>query len=258
MKLLFRLPGIAWSLIALTAWAAPEEISFHSGPAQVALLELYTSEGCSSCPPAEQWLGGWLRDDGLWRRFVPVAFHVDYWDRLGWRDVLARPAFTARQYAYADAWRAASVYTPCFVRDGAEWRVPKSGALELPPRRSAPGELTLTWQDNATCRIRYVPSAAGTNPPTPLTASVVLLGSGIVSAVRAGENSGRELHHEFVALHLESTPLTRATDGNFSATLTLAIPTDRKLPRFTRRALAGWVVPPGQLTPLQATGGWLP
>ena len=63
-----------------------------SGERQVTLLELYTSQGCSSCPPAERWLHGYLGDDGLWTAMVPAVFHVDYWDGLGWRDTLASPA----------------------------------------------------------------------------------------------------------------------------------------------------------------------
>jgi hypothetical protein len=71
----------------------------ESGTTQTALLELYSSEGCSSCPPAEAWMAS-LRDaPGLWRDFVPVVFHVAYWDRLGWRDRFASEQFTQRQYA---------------------------------------------------------------------------------------------------------------------------------------------------------------
>src|SRR5438132_8079399 len=107
--------------LLLGASALRAEVTLHSGPAQVALIELYTNEGCSSCPPAEKWLGELRGDAELWRRFVPVAFHVNYWDHLGWHDVLATKAYTEREYRYADTWRAPSVYTPCFVRNGQEW-----------------------------------------------------------------------------------------------------------------------------------------
>src|SRR4051812_20605432 len=102
--------------------SAAAEQRFTSGSNRVSLIELYTSEGCSSCPPAERWLGS-LRDaPGLWRDFVPVALHVNYWDRLGWPDRFATREFTQREYAYAAKWDGSSVYTPCVVRDGAEWR----------------------------------------------------------------------------------------------------------------------------------------
>src|SRR5882757_1213593 len=90
------------ALLAAPLAAAPRH--FTSGEGRTHLLELYTSEGCSSCPPAEAWLGD-LRDaPGLWRDFVPVAFHVIYWDNLGWRDRFASKEYTARQYAYSAAW----------------------------------------------------------------------------------------------------------------------------------------------------------
>ena len=105
---------------AVAAHAAPLE--FQSREQQTSLLELYTSEGCSSCPPAESWLSQLKAKTGLWSDFVPVAFHVDYWDSLGWRDKWASPQFTERQRAYAAASASANVYTPEFVLNGAEWR----------------------------------------------------------------------------------------------------------------------------------------
>jgi len=224
-------------------------VTFRTGPTQVALLELYTSEGCSSCPPAEKWLGELRDDPGLWQRFVPVAFHVNYWDRLGWRDSLASKAFTARQHAYAAAWNAPTVYTPGFVRNGAEWRPRGAPTADLATKN--PGELTLTRQPDGACAIRFVPATPAA--VAALDVSVALLGGGIVSKVRAGENSGRELRHEFVALHLETVPLQRADDGAFTAIVTLAPPGDATLPVFTRRALAAWITLRGRLIPKAAS-----
>src|SRR5450432_4372054 len=99
--------------LALSApMAVAAETRFESGPQQSALVELYTSEGCSSCPPAEAWMSRWKNDPGLWKKFVPVAFHVDYWDRLGWRDRFSSGEWTARQSRYASLWGSGSVYTP--------------------------------------------------------------------------------------------------------------------------------------------------
>src|ERR1017187_258248 len=92
------------------ALSAAEPLRFASGPAHVALVELYTSEGCSSCPPAERWLAARRDDPGLWRDFVPIAFHVDYWNQLGWPDRFSTREFTQRQYALATAWGGDSVY----------------------------------------------------------------------------------------------------------------------------------------------------
>jgi len=128
-------------LVALRAACAAEPSRFTSEPARVSLIELYTSEGCSSCPPAERWLGGLRSDPGLWKTFVPVAFHVDYWNRLGWPDRFSNRDFTQRQYAYAEGWSGGSVYTPCFVRDGAEWHA--RGPVEV--SGGAAGVLTATY-----------------------------------------------------------------------------------------------------------------
>ena len=101
---------------------ASEPKTFESGDTQSSLIELFTSEGCSSCPPAEKWLSALKSSSDLWKKAVPVAFHVDYWDHLGWRDRFAKPEFTSRQHRYAAAWGGDSVYTPSFVVNGKEWR----------------------------------------------------------------------------------------------------------------------------------------
>lgn len=225
------------ALLAVPLGAAPRH--FASAGTRTHLLELYSSEGCSSCPPAEAWLGGLGDAPGLWRDFVPVAFHVVYWDRLGWRDRFARSEFTARQYAYSAAGGGDSVYTPGFVLDGKEWR-----RTTRPPAASteAAGLLSVDWADDGTCRVRF--AATGD-----LEVTLVLLGGGIVSAVKAGENDGRTLQHEFVALALRSA---RLTDGTAEVKLPASAGAGA-----TRRALAVWVTRRGELTPLQATGGWL-
>ena len=97
IKLIGRVLAVVLTL-NLTASAA--ESVFCSAPGGTSLLELYSSEGCSSCPPADSWLSSLRGSPGLWTDFVPVAFQVDYWDYLGWRDVLASPEYTARQKSY--------------------------------------------------------------------------------------------------------------------------------------------------------------
>src|SRR5437868_13297928 len=104
---------------AFSAQAADR--AFESRPQKAHLLELFTSEGCSSCPPAESWFSKLKTEPGLWKDFVPLAFHVDYWNHLGWRDPFAAKEWTARQYQYAARWKIGSVYTPGFVVDGREW-----------------------------------------------------------------------------------------------------------------------------------------
>src|ERR1700720_1934718 len=126
--------------------ATGSETVFESGPARVHLLELFTSEGCSSCPPTEGWIAQLKKDGGLWRDFVPLAFHVDYWDHLGWRDPFASKEWTARQYRYSASWKNDGVYTPGFVLDGRE-----SQARSVPMSSTdKPGVLKITFaNDNA-------------------------------------------------------------------------------------------------------------
>jgi hypothetical protein len=215
----------------------------------VSLIELYTSEGCSSCPPAEAWMDGLREDPGLWRHFVPIAFHVNYWDDLGWPDRFASRQFTQRQYAHAAGWSSGSVYTPCFVRDGAEWHPEPERRL---PSGGSPGVLTVLLLDQGACHVEFIspPGARGAS----WEAHVALLGGGFSSRVTAGENRGRTLTHEFVALRMVDVPLKSAGDSA-SADLALPIADDHKA---IRRALAVWVTRSGELAPVQATGGWLP
>ena len=125
---------LTWSGSLVHAQSSPGSklVRFESLEKRTALLELYTSEGCSSCPPAEAWLSRIRDSPGLWKEFVPVAFHVDYWDRLGWADRWATIEHSERQRAYAKSWRKDSVYTPGFVLNGSEWRDWPSNR-DLPP-----------------------------------------------------------------------------------------------------------------------------
>ena len=132
--------GIVFLLGAVVISSAAES-RFESGPQQTALIELYTSEGCSSCPPAEAWMSRLKNDPGLWKKFVPIAFHVDYWDRLGWRDRFSSQRWTERQLGYAALWRSDSVYTPAVVRNGSELRN-WSGASVSGPNEKTSGVLS--------------------------------------------------------------------------------------------------------------------
>ncbi len=242
-------------LLALTATVMvstdnfAEAIRFQSGPAQTSLVELYTSEGCSSCPPAEAWLGRLKDNPGLWKNFVPLAFHVDYWDRLGWRDRFSSKEWTERQRRYAAQWQSESVYTPAVVVNGREergWSRTKLGS----PNDKQTGELNVSTSDGKTFAVAFR-SVDGLS--SAYEAHLALLGSGISTSVRAGENSGRRLAHEFVVLDLQSAEL-KSEAGSKRVHLT----TSATAEAGARKAIAVWVTPRGQLFPIQATGGWLP
>jgi hypothetical protein len=224
--------------------APAQEMTFrHAGP--VTLVELYTSEGCSSCPPAEAYLGTLKSSPELWKGVFPLAFHVDYWDGLGWKDRFARPEYTARQRAYADRLHQDSVYTPEFVVNGREWRG-FFDHTELPVAVPGSGDLTLTARaDGKGMTVRYRPGAGPAAKP--LTLHVALLGLGIRSSVQRGENGGRQLQHDFIVLGLASKPLANAAVAQVDLHQATA---------DAPGAIVAWVSA-GDGTILQAAGGWL-
>ena len=231
--------------------ALAEPVHFASGTSRVALIELYTSEGCSSCPPADQWLASQADKPGLWKDFVPVEFHVNYWDDLGWKDRLSTRGFTAREYAYSSAWGSSNVYTPCFVRNGAEWR-PLWG--DATPPAGPSGALSLEVAEGGACRVAFIPAGGAGKGDYQL--HVALLGGGISSKVTAGENGGRTLAHEFVVVGLAEGDLSRDASG---AALRGSVALPKPIvPDAKRRAVAAWVTRKGEIEPIQATGGWLP
>ena len=228
---------------------AADGLLFQSTQKQATLIELFTAEGCSSCPPAEASLSRLGGDPGLWKQFVPFAFHVDYWDGRGWKDQFASPAFTERQRAYAAAWKTGSVYTPAFAVNGREWRGAARSNL-LAAAGGIGGVLKVAGAGGNRLTITYSsPSASEAQ----WDAHVALLGSGIVSKVGGGENAGRELRHDFVVLKYDRIRMTKNAG---SAGAQLSLPQNRQ-EAGSRSALAVWVTARDEMTPRQATGGWL-
>ena len=226
-------------------------VSFQSSERQTALVELYTSEGCSSCLPAESWLSKLKGSSGLWSDFVPVAFHVDYWNSLGWRDNLSSEQFSTRQRDYAQVWSAENIYTPEFVLNGKEWHdwfgfrgAPSASANKV-------GVLRVSSDDGRHWLADFIPVENGT---AVYEVTAALLVSGLSSDVKAGENAGRHLNHDFAALSFITRSLTSQTNGLQGKFVIDASPKGIT----GRLALAVWVARAGKLEPLQATGSWLP
>ncbi len=229
--------------------AQADSLRFESGPDRVGLLELYTSEGCSSCPPADRWLSSQVDNPKIFSRFIPVAFHVDYWDYIGWKDRFARSAYSDRQRSYAREGALNTVYTPGFVYDGAEWREFFGGDMQRLPETAPAGRLSLqVEQDDA--RLAFVPT---TNLAPRYVVNIALLGFGLESDVRAGENRNRKLQHDFVVLSHKQT-VQRA--GESELAWSGKIPTSSI--KAQRYAVVAWVSGHRSQRPLQATGGFLP
>jgi len=189
-----------FSLIVLTATQtqAAGTCSAHSGPGITLVVELYTSEGCSSCPPADQWLSRLKADPGV----VALAFHVDYWDRLGWKDRFASAAYTQRQAQSQRSSGARFSYTPQVIVDGAdrpEWsRI--AAPLSARGRPASNVEVSLARDGN-----HFAASvAAAAGAPARLAAYWAVTEQGHVSAVKAGENDGATLKHDYVVREYRS------------------------------------------------------
>jgi hypothetical protein len=219
------------------------DVVFESKPAQTHLIELFTSEGCSSCLPAEAWVSNLKNEPRLWQDFVPVAFHVDYWDHLGWRDPFASAKWTERQAVYSAHWKIENVYTPAFVLDGKEWRnapIPPAGA-------ETPGALKIAVNGERVIAM-FKPVASAERH---YEIHLARLGFALSEDVTAGENNGRKLVHDFVVLGLTS-------EGMKSGMKELRLPADSSKPAAgSRSAVAAWVTQSGQMEPIQAVGGWI-
>jgi hypothetical protein len=211
--------GALLVFMALPAGLRAAECSAESGARRAPLLELYTSEGCDSCPPADRWVSG-LPSRGLSAaHIVTLGFHVDYWNYLGWNDPYARPEYSARQRAASRRNRATVVYTPQILLNGKDYRrgVFKDTLADdvAALNRSAPRariSLKAAFEPAGTLSIR---GSAHVQDPAERTETRVVLAiyeNRLVNDVRAGENRGKRLPHDFVVRALAG-PYTVGRDG---------------------------------------------
>lgn len=217
---------------------------FSSTGSRATLLELYTSEGCSSCPPADRWLSQLKQNPQLWKELFPIAFHVDYWNYLGWKDVFSDNRHSLRQQRYAALGHTHTVYTPGFFQNGREWRgwfqkqglvldkSPKVGTLSATIDQ---GEITATFKPTNELKVSHL--------------NIAVLGFNKTTAIRAGENRGKKLQHDFVVLshrqYQSNNNTWRISDDSFASKIK------------TGNAILFWVAQNGDPTPIQTTGGWL-
>ena len=244
MRLHFIALAVTALILTFSTQLAAGDLAFESRPIKTHLLELFTSEGCSSCPPAEAWFSRLRKEPGLWRDFVPVAFHVDYWDHLGWRDPFASKAWTARQYQYSAVWNNGNVYTPGFVLDGREWH----NTRPPPAAEDKAGVLKISISNEETVTASFHPDKGDA---ALFDLHVARLGFGLSTDVKAGENSGRKLLHDFVVLSLATKKLTTVATEVHLLTPSILRPAN------SREAMVAWVTPAGQVQSTQAVGGWI-
>ena len=227
------LAGLAM-LWSCTLWAA-QQCTAHSGAQRQALVELYTSEGCSSCPPADQWLGEIGKSGGTdpQAHFIPLALHVDYWDSLGWHDRFAQHRFTERQQSLSERAGSHIVYTPEVAVGGFELRDWNSAAafkssVEKINAQPSGADIQLSLAPDsagaATADLdAHFTLAAGAGSQA-AEAYVAVFENNLTSQVQAGENTGATLHHQFVVRQwLGPVPIT---DGRARITQKITLAPD--------------------------------
>lgn len=207
----------------------------HSTATAPVVVELYTSEGCSSCPPADRWLSTLKGRPEV----LALAFHVNYWDRLGWPDRFASPEATARQHALAQHAGSRQVYTPQVIANGRDWRIwPR-----LPDAPAAsPVSVSLSRdRDQVSAQVTAKPGA-----PAQLAGYWAVLEDQHESRVRAGENAGETLRHDHVVRLYKPVPTWQANAGG-AAQLSVS----RGVPEHPRRVVFV-VTDAATLKPVQA------
>lgn len=236
-----RYSFILFVLLMNSLYAEP--LRLESGIKKNTLIELYTSEGCSSCPPAEDYLNDLKNNNELWKKWVPVAFHVDYWDYIGWRDRYASKEFGQRQSLYASLRRASTVYTPAFMVNGLSWR---RGIFSnaLPEEKAAAGNLVVSIKGKS------VHTTYQSVKKSPLKLNIAVLGMELTTNIERGENAGRTARHEFVVVGFNSS-ISNNSQWN------MHLP-ELHYSQAKKYAVAIWVSEVKNPAPLQVVGGLLP
>jgi hypothetical protein len=232
MKTRILAPLIAAAIAAATmAPAIAATCSAKSGQQTAALVELYTSEGCDSCPPADRWLSELKDTDVHAGRAVPLAMHVDYWDYIGWHDPYAQALFSARQHEMSGINHARVVYTPQILVAGKDFR-PGMFAMggesfdEMLARVNLAqprADLGLAL-NGGNKELRFEANAKLRNAAESKDAAlyVAVFENDLSSAVAAGENRGKLLKHDFVVREWEG-PFAFNADGTLALNRSVAL-----------------------------------
>jgi hypothetical protein len=236
----FRAAILAFLLPALSCLAT-EPLASRLGTTPV-VVELFTSQGCSTCPPADALITALAHDESLRGRVIPLAYHVDYWDRLGWRDPFSSPLWSQRQMIYVRQMRLASAYTPQVVVAGqhqftgshadalgqsivAASRVRPAGTIAAEAKRDGSSIVT---------------TVHGIAPPDS-DLIVVLVEYDVATSVTAGENQGRRIVNDAIVRSLSRVSPGRTTlkaDPAWQHLAVVAFVQDRETLAITNAAVA--------------------
>ncbi len=219
------------SLISANTFAAGP-CRAKSGDETAALLELYTSEGCSSCPPADKWVSNLASGGFKANQIVPVAFHVDYWDYIGWSDRFANKEFSSRHRGLARANGSGTVYTPQVFVNGKDIRLAFSNIklnATLKEINSAKPRADIDLGlDASASSLGLSASASLANPSDDAHAYLAVYENKLSSNVKAGENRGVKLEHDYVVRELIG-PLKFDRQGKLEIKKSVAVQSDWKV-----------------------------
>jgi hypothetical protein len=199
-------------LIAMTSYA--QNTADKKEQKGFALLELFTSEGCSSCPPADELMGK-IQNEYKDNNLYVLAYHVDYWDKQGWKDIFSNPDYTQRQYEYAKFLGKEPVYTPQLIVNGkadyiASQESVVRNAIKTALSKPAVANLTLDASEiNNSLSVKY--AIEGVSKNSRLLIAVVQKAA--KSNVKRGENANRILSHYQIVQHLHAVNLNKDKSG---------------------------------------------
>jgi len=206
----------------------PAETQIAAGNRPAVLVELFTSEGCSSCPPADRNLAFLENQQPVTKaEIVTLAFHVDYWDRLGWKDRFSSPLFSRRQEDYAQAFKLDSNYTPQMIVDGKTEFVGNNtdrATQEILKAAGSTKALVELSTDGGNLSVKIT----GAVQHSAATVYVAIAEDGVSTRVERGENSGKTLDHVSVVRELKTLGELAQGNSEFTASTDLRAPVDAK------------------------------
>ena len=216
-KILISLTALIVLIASAFTFIKPSNKKNNSTGNGFAVVELFTSEGCSSCPPADAVVANLLKEN-ISNVYV-LGFHVDYWDNLGWKDAFSSAAFTQRQKNYARVFRLSSIYTPQVVVNGEdefvgsdEGKLQASVNKDLKEQSTGDISITASAKDKNQINVSYQINSVNNN------LNVALVQLEAVSKVQRGENSGETLHHVNIVRSIQ-TINSKNNTGNLSFNL---------------------------------------
>ncbi len=193
--------SIALLLLAISP-AQAQTIIIKGKPFQTPVLELYTSEGCSSCPPADRWLSEVIKLSRQELDVLSLAFHVDYWDYIGWKDPFADPQYTSRQRMLARANRQNSIYTPEFLLNDIETRGSQNIINKIRQANQTKSSIQLELKVDKQPKVISLQLNNIHTANENLNVEFVIFEDNLSSQVDAGENVGNRLNHQHVVRYL--------------------------------------------------------